>query len=63
MYLKQCDKCKAIIKGEYTDLKETTWTKNGAWIKSTELHLCPKCMANFEEWLKTEDKNGSLGNS
>ena len=64
MYVKQCDRCKIIIKGEYTDLRGTAWTKNGALVKDIDLHLCPKCMANFEKWLKMEDeKNGSMGNN
>ena len=63
MYVKQCDRCKIIIEGEYADSRRTIWTKNGTWAKDIDLHLCPKCMTKFEEWLKTEDENGSMGNN
>lgn len=63
MYVKQCDRCKIIIKEEYTDLRGSIWAKNGTWEKDIDLHLCPKCMANFEKWLKTENENGGLGNN
>jgi hypothetical protein len=63
MYVRQCDKCKIIIKGEYADLRGTIWTKNGTWAKDIDLHLCSKCMINFEKWLKMEDENGGMGNN
>ena len=63
MYVKQCDRCKIIIEREYADLKGTIRRKNGTWAKDINLHLCLKCMINFEEWLKMEDENGGMGNN